>query len=179
MTVGDEHLVPLMRRSLRGDARAHEAMLRLLAPILRSYFRRRIRGHEEDVEDLVQESLIAIHTRRSSYDLSRPLSPWVFAIAKYKFVDFVRRRKRAGASVELTEECAWENPGDEASARLDIESVLATLPDKQAQAIRSMQIEGETAAEAGARFGWSESDVKVSAHRGIKSLRARFSGGRA
>jgi RNA polymerase sigma-70 factor (ECF subfamily) len=178
LTFGEEHLLQLMRRSLRGDARAHEAMLRLLAPILRSYFRRRIRGNEEDVEDLVQESLIAIHTRRSTYDPSRPLSPWVFAIAKYKFVDFLRRRKRAGASVELTEECAWENPGDDASARLDIESVLATLPDKQARAIRSMQINGETAGETAARFGWSESDAKVSAHRGLKSLRARFSGDR-
>lgn len=179
MNFDDEHLSRLMRRSLRGDARAHEAMLKVLAPILRSYFRRRIRGHEEDVEDLVQESLIAIHTRRSSYDVSRPVVPWVFAIAKYKFVDLIRRRKRIGASVELTEECAWEDPSNSASARLDVETVLATLPDKQAHAIRSMQIEGETAADAAARFGWSESDVKVSAHRGLKTLRARFSGSRA
>lgn len=163
-----------MQRSLRGDARAHEAMLKLLAPILRSYFRSRIRGYEHDVEDLVQESLIAIHTRRATFDVSRPLAPWVFAIAKYKFVDFLRRRKQAGSHVELTEECGWEDRGDEALVKLDIERVLATLPDKQALAIRSMQIEGETAAATAARFGWSESDAKVSAHRGIKALRTRF-----
>ncbi len=168
-----------MRQSLRGDARAHELMLRDLALILRSYFFSRLRSRPADVEDLVQETLIAIHTRRSTYEPSRPLLAWVFAIAKYKLIDLLRRRRAMGESVDLTEEVRSEEFEGAAAARLDVESMLASLPEKQARAIRSMQIDGESAANVAARYGWTESDVKVSAHRGLKALRARYAGFRA
>lgn len=168
-----------MRRSLGGDGRAHEELLKALAPILRSYFRRRLSARPEDVEDLVQESLFAVHTRRSTYEPSRLLLPWVFAIAKYKLIDQVRRWRRLGVTLELSETLASDDSEDTAAARLDIDSVLATLPQKQAQSIRAMQIDGDSAAAAAARHGWSESDVKVSVHRGLKALKARFAEGRA
>lgn len=165
-----------MRRSLTGDARAHESLLRALALLLRSYFFGRLRSRQADVEDLVQETLIAIHARRSTYEPSRPLLAWVYAIAKYKLIDLLRRRRAAGESVELTEDLRPVEFEGAASARLDVQSLLSALPEKQAQAIRLMQIDGESAAEVAARHGWSESDVKVSAHRGLKALRARHAG---
>lgn len=164
-----------MRRSLTGDARAHESLLRSLASLLRSYFFGRLRSRPADVEDLVQETLIAIHTRRSTYEPSRPLLAWVYAIAKYKLIDLLRRRKAAGELVDLTDDVTPVEFESAASARLDLDSILASLPKKQAQAIRMMQIEGRSAAEVAARHGWTESDAKVSAHRGMKALRARFS----
>lgn len=175
MAATEDELEALMRRSLTGDAHAHESLLRNLASLLRSYFFGRLRSRPSDVEDLVQETLIAIHTRRSTYEPSRPLLAWVYAIAKYKLIDFLRRLKAAGEAVELTDDVRPVEFEGAASARLDLETILASLPGKQAQAIRSMQVEGQSAAEVASRHGWTESDVKVSAHRGLKTLRERFS----
>lgn len=168
-------LESLMGRSLAGDARAHEEMLRLLAPVLRSYFGRRTRQAQQDADDLVQEALIAIHTRRSTYDLSRPLLPWIYAIAKYKLVDHLRKGGKMAAE-ELREDDAIEEFEASCAARMDVEAILGTLPEKQRVAIRATRIEGESGADVAARHGWTESDVKVSAHRGLKALAARFGG---
>ncbi len=72
MALSETHLRALMVDSLGGDARAHEALLRVLLPLLRAYFRARLRGCSDDVDDLVQDTLIAVHHRRSSYDRDRP-----------------------------------------------------------------------------------------------------------
>ncbi|MFX8246779.1 sigma factor, partial [Acinetobacter baumannii] len=68
-----------MLGGLAGQADAHTALLRALAPMLRSFFARRVRGAADDVEDLVQETLIAIHSRRATYDPDRPFVAWAYA----------------------------------------------------------------------------------------------------
>lgn len=175
MAASGTRLEALMGHSLAGDARAHEEMLRLLAPALRSYFGRRMSRAQDDVDDLVQEALIAIHTRRSSYDPSRPIFPWVYAIAKYKLIDYFRRTKNASAE-ELHENDAAEEFESACAARIDVETMLGALPEKQRLAIRATQIDGESGADVSARHGWSPSDVKVSVHRGLKTLAVRFGG---
>lgn len=180
MAANDEQLRPLMGRSLDGDARAHEEMLRLLAPVLRTYFGRRIRAATEDVDDLVQETLIAIHTRRSTYDVSRPLLPWVYAIARYKLIDHVRRRRRASPMKEEFQEAdAVVEFEDACAARMDVAAMLHSLPEKQRLTIQATRINGETISDVAAAHGWTESDVKVSVHRGLKALAARFGGAKA
>jgi RNA polymerase sigma-70 factor (ECF subfamily) len=82
----------LMLAGLDGDARAHRALLTVLSSHLRGYFKRRLAriGCEADAEDLVQETLMAIHTRRHTYDRTQPLTPWVYAIARYRLIDGLR-----------------------------------------------------------------------------------------
>ena len=75
-----------MIRALDGDAVAYDALLRLLVPQLRAFFNRRTNS-EDVAEDLVQETLIAVHAKRSTYDRSRPFSAWLYAIARYKMAD--------------------------------------------------------------------------------------------
>lgn len=178
MAASEVQLKALMGRSLSGDAHAHEEMLCLLAPALRSYFGRRLRHAQQDADDLVQEALIAIHTRRATYDVSRPILPWIYAIAKYKLVDHFRRKGNAAAE-ELKEDDAFEEFEAACSARMDIDSILDTLPEKQRVAIRATRLEGESGADVAARHGWTESDVKVSVHRGLKALAARFGGAKS
>src|SRR6267143_2194950 len=94
----------LMLAGLDGDAAAHKALLTRLSANLRAYFKThlaRIGKGPADAEDLVQETLIAIHTRRHTYDLSKPLTPWVYAIARYKLVDHLRGRKTAIFDIPL------------------------------------------------------------------------------
>ncbi len=179
MAASEAQLKDLMARSFGGDRRAHEELLRLLAPMLRSYFGRRVRVATEEVDDLVQEALIAIHTRRATYDLTRPLLPWVYAIAKYKLFDYFRRTGAAPLRQELHETDAIVEFEGACSARMDISAMLESLPEKQRLAIEATRIKGDTISDVAEAHGWSESDIKVSVHRGLKTLAARFGGAKA
>lgn len=172
----EENLRPLMLAALAGDADSYHRMLSAAAPLLRGYFRRRLGGAEEDVEDLVQETLIAIHSRRATYDAARPFTAWMFALARHKLIDLLRRG-RAAVSLDGLEEILSGGEFEAASlARLDVEALLASLPAKQAQAIRDTKLHGLSVAEAAESGGLSVSDVKVSVHRGLKQLALRLRG---
>lgn len=176
MRTSEEQLRVMMVEGLDGDAAAHAALLGLLVPVLRRFYRRRVRGGDDDIEDLVQETLIAIHTRRASYDRDRPFTAWLFAIARYKMIDHFRRRRPIIPIEGLEEILAAEGFEDASLARLDTQRLLGVLPAKQAGAIRHIKIDGLSVAEAAAKAGIGESDVKVSVHRGLKALAARIRG---
>ena len=173
MARADEHLRALMLAGLDGDAAAQRALLRSVAVLLRRYYRRRL-ADDGTIEDLVQESLIAIHTRRASYDRDRPFLPWAYALARYKMIDRLRQ-SRSFVSIDQAE---WLSDGKDAAAasdaRSDVDRMLGTLPAKQAAAIRATKLDGLSVAEAAAREEISESDVKVSVHRGLRALARRF-----
>lgn len=176
MQLSEEQLRAWMTSGLDGDAAAHIALLRALAPMLRNFYRRRLRGAEDDIEDLVQETLIAVHTRRASYDRDRPFVAWLYAIARYRMIDHLRRRRVMVPVEALDEILVGEGFEDAASARVDVARLLAGLSPKQARAIHDTHIEGLSIAEAAAAARIGESDVKVSVHRGMKALAARIRG---
>jgi RNA polymerase sigma-70 factor (ECF subfamily) len=103
MRPSEDALKQWMLMGLAGDGAAHAQLLRALAPILRGFYRRRMGGQDDDIEDLLQETLIAVHTRRASYDVSRPFTSWLFAVARYKMIDHFRRGGRT-CSIEGLEE---------------------------------------------------------------------------
>lgn len=163
-----------MLAALAGDARSYHEMLSEAAPLLRGYFRRRLGGAQEDIEDLVQETLIAIHSRRATYDGDRPFTAWMYALARYKLVDLLRRGQ-AEVSFDGLEEILSCGDFEAASiARMDVEALLASLPPKQARAIRDTKLVGLSVAEAAANGGLSIADVKVSVHRGLRQLALRL-----
>ncbi|HXI88337.1 MAG TPA: sigma-70 family RNA polymerase sigma factor [Parvularculaceae bacterium] len=175
MTANEDLLRTLMARGLQGDATAYEALLRALAPVLRAYFGRRVGGGAEDADDLVQEALTAIHARRASYDPARPFLPWVYAIARYKLTDHYRRRGARPPDESLDEEVHGAAGFDAAlEARLDVDRLLNSLPPAQRDAIRAMKLRGESVADAARSTGLSPANVKVSVHRGLKTLMAKL-----
>lgn len=177
MNTDEDQLRAWMTGGLDGDGAAHAALLRALVPLLRRYYRRRLSADGE-IEDLVQDTLIAVHTRRASYDRGRPFTPWLFAIARYKLVDHFRRTTATIPIEDLGEALAVDGFEEESNAALDVTRLLGTLPAKQAAAIRRTRIHGLSTAEAAEAAGIGESDVKISVHRGLKSLMARLKGDR-
>jgi RNA polymerase sigma factor (sigma-70 family) len=174
--VSERELKDLMVQGLDGDAAAHAALLGALVPLLRAFFRRRVRTAGDDIEDLVQETLIAVHARRITYDRDRMFSAWLFAIARYKMIDHFRRRKHECAVEDLAEMLIDEGFEDASAAEMDVQRLLGGLPAKQANAIRDTHLQGLSVAEAASQAGIGESDVKVSVHRGLKALAARIRG---
>ena len=174
----EDQLKAWMIAGLDGDARAHEALLTALAPILRAFYRRRSRAGGDDIEDLMQETLIAVHVRRMSYDRERPFTAWLFAIARYKMIDQFRRTKTTCPIDDIDDILVVEGFEAASNARMDVDRLLATLPGKQADAIRRTKIDGLSVSETALASGRGESDVKVSVHRGLKALSRRLLGTR-
>lgn len=159
--------------ALAGDERAYADCLRDLAALLRAFFRKRLAWAPDETEDLVQETLIAVHNQRHTYDPGQPLTAWVHAIARYKYVDLVRRRAGRDAKLEPLDddvEAFAASDHDAADAKRDLAKLLATLPDRHRLPIECVKIEGLSVAEAARRIGMSESAVKVGVHRGLKAL---------
>ena len=177
MDLFEAKLQALMVGGMGGNARAYQALLRLCADRLRIYFRRRLIGREADVEDLVQETLIAIHAKRSTYDPARPFTAWLHAIARYRLIDHLRREgRRQVMPIDDAMEPSDEGSGDALLAEMDIASLLAGLTAKQSAAIRLTRIEGYSVREASRISGQSEPAVKVNVHRGIGRLVAAIRG---
>lgn len=166
---------PLWLRAQSGDEMAYRQSLDLLASRLRAYFRRRLFTYPDDVEDLVQETLLALHLQRATYDPALAVCAWALAIARHKLVDLYRRRGRSDhlhdPIDDVDERLLAADPDDRGAGR-DLEKLLLQLPAAQSQAIVLTKIEGLSVAEAAARTGASESAIKVQVHRGLKRLAA-------
>ncbi|RUL79078.1 sigma-70 family RNA polymerase sigma factor [Dyella choica] len=154
-----------------GEDRSCESLLRASRPLLAAFFARRIGYGQADLEDLVQETLMAVYLRHAHYDPRRPFRAWLFGIARHKMVDYFRSHRTHLPIDQLEDVCTTEAAERGNSARLDVERLLRSLPDKQANAIRDTQIAGLTAAETASLRGMGESDVRVCVHRGVKAMR--------
>lgn len=175
VTSYETELRALMLAGLGGDARAHRALLKGLSSRLRAYFKGRlyrIGRSAADAEDLVQETLMAIHTRRYTYDRTQLLTPWVYAIARHRLVDFFRRTKASIKDVPIGEgvQLFAEDDAGAIESELDLERLLAQLSPKARRAIQLVKLEGLSASEAAARSGSSPSAIKVSVHRALRAL---------
>lgn len=170
----EAELAPLWKRAQAGDEAAYREALEAIAARLRGYFARRLLSVPHEVEDLVQETLLALHLRRGTHDAALPVSNWVYAIARHKLVDLWRRRGRREALHEpLDQTERLQAPlREELPARRDVEALLGALPEAQRLAIALIKIEGLSVAEASQRSGVSVSALKVRVHRGLKRLAA-------
>lgn len=169
----EAELKALMLAGLAGDAAAHARLLAALAPRLRAYFARRMGANPGAAEDLVQETLLAIHLKRGLYDRDQPLMPWVLAIARYKLVDSWRRSgRRKMEALDEVDELVAEETADGTMARRDLGVLLARLPRRQQALLHDVRIEGLSMAEAAERHGISVAAVKVTLHRSLKALQA-------
>lgn len=169
----EARLRELMLRGLRGDAAAHGQLLTQLAALLRRFYQRRLSHDYADVEDLVQETLLAIHTRRATWDETQAFTAWAYAVARYKLIDHLRRQRlRVTVNIDDCDELFGVEVTDAEDASRDVHDLLAELPTAQRAAIELTRIEGLSVEEAAARSGQSVSSIKVGVHRGLKKLGA-------
>ena len=167
----EARLKALMVRGLAGEAAAHAALLSAMSGYLRGYFGRRLGAGAADVEDLVQDTLLAIHLRRATYDAAQPFTPWAYAVARYKLLDHFRRAGvRRTVALEDAGDLFAEENGEEGAVRRDLDKLLSLLPGRQRQLVRDVKITGLSMEEAAAKSDMSVTAVKVSVHRGMKAM---------
>ena len=169
MKSNEESLRGLMIRAQAGDKRSYAVLLEEAGKWLTRFFSHKIAP--DAVDDLVQDTLMSVHRKLSSYDNSRAFLPWLAAIARYRWVDRLRQTYKHEASA-LDFDVSEDGHEDVVGAKISIDRLLSQLPDGQAEVIRFVKIQGLSIAEAGGKTGQSESLVKVNIHRGLKKLAA-------
>lgn len=163
-----------MRAAIAGDQPAYHKLLSEISQALRGVVRRGFAGvgvPRDDVEDVVQDVLLAIHLKRHTWDQSLPLGPWISAIARNKMIDDLRRRgRRPEVAVDLSE---FEIEGEDQQAAIDahdLDRVLDGLSVKNRDIVRSISIDGHSARDVAERLGMTEVAVRVALHRSLKAL---------
>lgn len=177
MEIVEERLRGLLLQGLQPDAAAYERFLRELSAHLRAFLRRRLAQRPDEVEDLVQETLLAVHNQRHTYRADMPVTAWVHAIARYKLIDWLRAhavKEARNDPLDEADELFAASDSEAAEARRDLGQLLRTLPDKQRLPIEYVKLEGLSVVETARLTGLSESAVKVGVHRGLKALAARI-----
>ena len=170
----------LFLRGLDGDNAAYHRFLAQLSAHLRAFLGKRLFGWPDEVEDLVQECLLAIHNQRLTYDTGVPLTSWIHAIARYKLIDWLRRHGRREAQhLPYDEEDSAQQlfssaDAEAAEASRDLGKLLATLPAQQRDAIVHTKLDGWSVRDTAAAMSISEASVKVAVHRGLKALAANL-----
>ena len=161
---------------------AYASLLALLASIARQFARARL-GSVPWIDDVVQETLLAVHGGRQTYDLGRPFAPWFYAIASHRLIDVLRRERRVTAR-EVSGDALPEPPtGGGASVRdeIDVDAIhtaLALLPARQREVIEALKFQDQSVREVASRLSMTESAVKVTAHRGYRALKRLLGGER-
>lgn len=172
MTGTDDEWAVLLRAALAGDGRAYRSFLSAVTPVIRGIVRARGYGlGEARCEDVVQDVLLAIHTKRQTWRPDAPVRPWVYAITRHKVVDAFRAR---GSSIDLPIEDFADvlpaQPQADPTERADMEKIIAMLDPRAAELVRLIGLEGESAAEAGAKLSMTEGAVRVALHRAFRAL---------
>jgi RNA polymerase sigma-70 factor (ECF subfamily) len=170
-----------MRAERRGDGVAYERLLKDIALMLRRLVRARLARvglSVHEAEDVVQEILIGLHTKRHTWDDTRLFLPWLYTITRYKFIDAARRlRREASHRVEITmDEMSeiFEAPAEDIDrSMLDIDRHLALLPQGQENVVRALALEGATVRATAEKLHTSEGSVRVLYHRALRRLTAR------
>lgn len=192
-TAGASAWSSLMARTQAGDQGAYQRLLEEITPYLRSLCRR-FMGHDEEVEDVVQDILLTLHSIRHTYRPARPFKPWLVTIARRRIVDWIRQHSRrlhredhsangaanAGDPVGRLEDQTGEQPDDafmrEHLAR-QIHRAVAALPPHQREAITLVRLPGLTLEEAAEATLKSTGALKIACHRALKSLHMAFNAG--
>ena len=169
----------LMRLAQAGDQVAYASLLVLLTSTTRQFARARL-GAVPWIDDVVQETLLAVHRARQTYDPGRPFAPWFYAVASSRLIDVMRRERRV-TSREIPGDVLPDPPiaGGTAPDEIDVEAIhaaVAALPARQREVIESLKFRDQSVREVAGRLSMTESAVKVTAHRGYRALKRLLGG---
>jgi len=168
----------LMRSAMAGDESAYQRLLRAVPPVLRAAARRglaRAGQPGDQAEDIVQDILLAVHLKRHTWDSDAPFAPWLFAIARNKLIDALRRRgRRIFVNIDdFSETLPGEAPQETVMAS-EVTAQLKTLPQRQRDVLQSIAVDSASIKDTAAKFAMSEGAVRVALHRGLAALTARL-----
>jgi RNA polymerase sigma-70 factor (ECF subfamily) len=172
--LAEEKWATMMRAAMAGDQVVYRRLLDEIGRAVRTMARgafSRARVGDADVEDVVQETLLAIHLKRQTWDGSQKLAPWVNAIARHKIIDAMRRRgARRLEPIEDFEAVLAAPEAEDPHTRSDVVRLLEQLNPRARDIVKSISLDGQSIAQTATRLGMTEVAVRVALHRALKML---------
>ncbi|MGL4439733.1 MAG: sigma-70 family RNA polymerase sigma factor [Bosea sp. (in: a-proteobacteria)] len=168
----------LMLAAMAGDEGCYRHFLTDVSRYLRGWAQgslKRAGRSPAEAEDIVQETLIAIHTKRHTWDQTQPVGPWLHGVARHKLIDALR--KRTGHDHLSIDEFAEVIPSPSSEGELaqgDVLKMVASLPHRQAEIVRAIFVDGQRTADVAGKFAMSDGAVRVALHRALKTLAGKF-----
>lgn len=160
----------LLQNALQGNEKAYAEFLRKAAALVRGFARRRTAQGGIDPEDVVQETLLAIHLKRHTWRADRPVGPWLYAIARFKLIDAFRKTgRRMEVALDGTFDVQASEAEEQASER-EIGRALDALAPGQRAVVSAISVDGRSIKEAAQALGMTEVAVRVALHRGLAAI---------
>jgi len=174
----DSEWTELMLAANAGDGTAYHRLLLAITPVLRATAQRglaRAGAPVDQSEDIVQEILLAVHLKRHTWDPTAPFGPWLFAIARNKLIDALRKRgRRVFVDIDDFVDALPAEPPREQVPVGKVEAHLEKLPQRQREVLQSIAIESASIRETAAKLSMTEGAVRVALHRGLANLAAKL-----
>ena len=174
----EDEWTDLMRSAISGDSAAYHRLLKAITPVLRAAARRGLSRAGQPLdqsEDIVQDILLAVHLKRHTWDVNAPFAPWLFAIARNKLIDALRRRgKRIFVNIDDFSETLADQSAEETASPTEVAAQLKTLPARQRDVLQSIAVDSASIKDTAKKFSMSEGAVRVALHRGLAALTARL-----
>lgn len=175
MSDREQQLATWLRAANAGDQKAYRLFLAALAPVVRRYVAGRASGLGVECEDIVQETLLAVHLKRQTWDETRRIGPWISTIARNKLIDAMRRRGyRINVPIEDVVDTLAAPEPPEAAVAYDVERLLGRLSESQRTVVRAITMDGLDTKQVAQRLGRSEGAIRVLLHRGLAALAAAY-----
>lgn len=135
-----------------------------------------------ELEDLTQDLFVKIWKGLSSYRSDAPFEHWLMKVTVRGCYDFLRKHRRRRELEQLVDPQESRESRDASSeeerSRLEAWEIVSLLLDqletKDRTVVTLLDLEEKSVKETAALTGWSESNVKVRAHRARKKMRAFF-----
>ena len=172
MTLREDELKQYLVLANAGDESAYRMFFRVLLPALRTVAKMvvsRTNLPNADAEDIVQETLIALHLKCHTYDTTQPIGPWIRGIVRHKLLDVLRKRRVIHLPIDNFEDLLPTQTADAGWNMAEVVKLAAGLPGRQRDAVLAIA-EGYSGKAAAARVSMSEGAFRVALHRGISRL---------
>ena len=174
----ERELCALMEGYLDGRLEAFDGLYAALSGRLRGYLLSQCRDPAL-ADDLLQDTFLQVHRSRRTYEPGRPVTPWIFAIARHVFL---MKRRSTGRRLRFEERLAAEAvsgdvPRDDLKALAEKDEVhraLDQVPADQREALLLHHVQGWSFAEIAARLGIRVNAAKTRAFRGMKKMRGHL-----
>lgn len=172
---GDNRLESLMKSYQNGDRQAFECLFEELHPKILQYLASKA-WDRTVAEDLLQETFLQIHRSRATYQPGKPVLPWIFGIARYVFLMYLRSsKKERGRKRQLEPELFEEIPVPPEVEGLFSEdlvrSALRQVSPEKREPLLLHHVWGFSFREVAGLMGIGRSAAKVRSHRAMEELR--------
>src|SRR6202171_564667 len=145
-----------MRLAISGDSAAYHRLLRAVTPVLRGAARRGLARAGQPVdqsEDVVHDILLAVHLTRHPWDANAPFAPWLFAIARNKLIDSLRRRgRRVFVNIDDFAETIAGGAAAETAPANEVAAQLQTLPARQREVLQAIAVDSASIKDTAAKI---------------------------